>query len=108
MPWPRSAESDAASCCAPSNQTRPRTVAFGSNSPNTASAKSVLPEPDAPTTATISPACTEMLKEWMTSTSRCFARKKGASSSYMRNPTLRSSTCSRWWPCSWRETGACV
>ena len=53
------------------------TVEFGSNSPNTASARSVLPDPDAPTTATTSPACTAMLRLCSTSTSRCLARKNG-------------------------------
>ena len=96
MPRPRRRESDAASCRTPSNQMRPRTTAFGSNSPKTASTRSVLPEPDAPTTATISPACTEMLMSSMTGTTRRFARKNGASSSYMRKPTSSPSTCSKW------------
>ena len=74
---------------------RPHTVAFGSYRPRMASARSVLPEPDAPTTATISPTCTEMLRFSMTGTMRCFARKNGSSSWYMRKPTLKSSTCSR-------------
>ena len=42
-PRPRSARKPSASIRSPSNQMRPRTVAFGSNSPNTASARSVLP-----------------------------------------------------------------
>ena len=60
-PCPRSARKPAASRRSPSNQMRPVTVALGSNRPKTASARSVLPEPDAPTTATISPVCTAML-----------------------------------------------
>ncbi len=59
----------------PSNQMRPRTSALDSNRPSTASARSVLPEPEAPTTATISPSCTERLRERMTSTSRWGASK---------------------------------
>ncbi len=55
---------------APSNQMRPRTRALGSKSPMTASASRVLPEPDAPTTATISPSCTDTDRPWSTSTSR--------------------------------------
>ena len=97
-PLPRSAAKPAASCSSPSNQMRPRTVAFGSNRPSTASARSVLPDPDAPTTATISPSWTEMLRSWITCTVWRDALKKGSSSRYMVKPTERSSTCSRWWP----------
>ncbi len=70
MPRPRSATREAASMGAPSNQMRPRTRALGSNSPRPASASRVLPEPEAPTTARISPSWTDRLREWITSTSR--------------------------------------
>ena len=95
MPRPRSACKPAPSLRTPSNHTRPSTVAFGSNSPITASARSVLPDPDAPTTATTSPACTDTLSDSMAWCGARFAQKKGAFGSYMSNETLRSSTCRR-------------
>ena len=75
---------------------RPLTDAFGSYRPRIASASNVLPEPEAPTTATISPTWTEMLNASITRDSTFLAPKNEPdATSYIENDTVRSSTCKR-------------
>ncbi len=101
-PLPRSAASPAASCARRRTRCgRARGVRL--EEPQHESASSVLPDPDAPTTATISPACTEMCRALTTYLEALAARKNAAVRRRMREPHRGPEvrrTCRRWWPCS--------
>ena len=65
-----------------------------------ASARSVLPDPLAPTTATSSPARTLSERSFRTGMSTCRAWKNGAPGSYREKLIERCSTCKRGCPSS--------
>ena len=85
---------------------RPVTCALGSKRPMMQSASTVLPEPLAPTTARISPSCTERDRSLTTSCRTRGAEKNGAEGSYMSKPTVSPSTVSRWCAPGWCDAAA--